>query len=129
MEPICSRNRFREHKTCSDIVVDESSRGDQQQARKRLEQIQDFDVLEISEPVQLLAGKLIAEKAIPKTCPEDALHIACATVNRIDFILTWNFKHINNPFMIRKIERVVHDSDYEMPVICSPEEFLEAEHE
>ena len=113
----------------SDTVVEEASCGDTIRASRRLEIIGTFEVLEINQHVQMVAKKLISEQAIPTKCPEDALHIACAAVNGIDFILTWNFKHINNPFMIKKISEVITKSGYVMPVICSPEEFLEAENE
>jgi predicted nucleic acid-binding protein len=94
----------------SDTVVEEASRGNEDQAQKRLHAVKLSEVLEISEAVQILASHLLLHSAIPEKCPEDALHIACAAVNKIEIILTWNFKHINNPLA--------------MPVICSPEEFL-----
>ncbi len=113
----------------SDTVVEEASRGDDEKVQKRLWSIRDFSVLEIDEMTQELAIKLVREKAIPEKCPEDALHIAVAAINGIEFIITWNFKHINNPFMMRKISDVVTNTGYSMPVICSPEEFMEAEHD
>jgi predicted nucleic acid-binding protein len=110
----------------SDTVVEESSRGDSEKASLRLEAISRFEVLEISDSVQDLANALVLNSAVPKKCPEDALHIACAAANNINFIVTWNFKHINNPFMIKQITNVVEQAGYSMPVICSPEEFMEA---
>ncbi len=59
--------------------------------------------------------------------PEDALHIAVAAVNNVDFIVTWNFKHINNPALKRYIGNVVLGMGYGMPEICSPEELEEAD--
>ena len=56
--------------------------------------------------------------------PEDALHISAATVNEIEFIVTWNFKHINNPFMKNKIREIIENAGYKCPIICSPEELL-----
>lgn len=113
----------------SDTVVEEASKGDEGKIQKRLQRIRDFRVLEIDEKTQALAINLVEEKAIPAKCPEDALHIAVAAINEIEFIVTWNFKHINNPFMMRKISDVVTSAGYSMPVICSPEEFMEAEHD
>ena len=113
----------------SDTVVEEASRGDESKAQQRLGIIKDFEVLEIDIKVQTLAGELVKTKAIPEKFPEDALHIAVAAVNGIDFVLTWNFRHINNPFMLRKISDVVMRAGYLMPVICSPEEFLGGGHE
>jgi len=61
---------------------------------------------------------------IPDKNPEDALHIAIATVNGIDYLLTWNFTHINNVQMKSKIISVVEKHGYQCPIICSPEELL-----
>lgn len=113
----------------SDTVVEEASKGDEGKAQKRLGRVRDFPVLEIDEKTQALAIQLVQGKAVPERCPEDALHIAVAAVNDVEFIVTWNFKHINNPFMVRKISEVVTGAGYLMPVICSPEEFMEAEHD
>ena len=113
----------------SDTVVEEASRGNTVQSLKRLKAVRLFEVLEIDEDVQKLATNLLSSSAVPEKCPEDALHIACAAVNSIELILTWNFKHINNPFMLKKITQVVVESGWTMPVICSPEEFLEAKNE
>jgi hypothetical protein len=113
----------------SDTVVEEASKGDEGKAQDRLWGIRDFPVLEIDEKTQALAIQLVSGEAIPARCPEDALHIAVAAINEVEFIVTWNFKHINNPFMMRKISDIVTNAGYRMPVICSPEEFMEAEHD
>jgi hypothetical protein len=66
----------------------------------------------------------LSKQVIPKKCPEDALHIAVAAINNIEFIVTWNFKHINNPFIYKRIEKIIQDAGYNSPVMCSPEEFI-----
>jgi len=53
---------------------------------------------------------------------EDALHIAVAAVHGVDFLLTWNCKHIANATMRSAIERARREAGYEPPVICTPEE-------
>lgn len=106
----------------SDIVVEEASRGREDQAILRLNAIKDFEVLEIDDKVGELAELLLRKKAIPEICPEDAMHIAVAAVNEIDFIVTWNFKHINNPFMEKKICQIIEENGGRCPVMCSPEE-------
>jgi hypothetical protein len=55
---------------------------------------------------------------------EDALHIAIAAVEKIDFIATWNFKHINNPFTKNKIKQIIEDARFSCPILASPEELL-----
>ncbi len=67
---------------------------------------------------------MLSHKAIPEKCPEDAMHIAIASVYNIDYIVTWNFKHINNPFTKKKINKIIIDAGYINPVMCSPEELI-----
>ena len=55
---------------------------------------------------------------------EDVLHIAVASVHDMDVIVTWNFKHINNPVTRKSIKYVIFEAGYNVPELCSPEEFL-----
>ena len=107
----------------SDIVIQEASKGDKKQSSLRLEAINSFKILEIDDESRDLAKALLIGKAIPEECPEDALHIAVAA-NGIDIIVTWNFKHINNPFTRMMIRQVVENNGYICPELCSPDEFL-----
>ena len=72
-----------------------------------------------------LAQDLVRRHAVPETHPEDALHIALAAVHGIQYLLTWNCRHIANAAVRLVIERVCRDAGYEPPVICTPEELLE----
>ena len=108
----------------SDLVLEESAKGDNVAAAKRLEAISNFSILEIDDECSDLAKILISKKAIPAEFPEDALHIAVAAMNGIDFILTWNFAHINNAMKREKIMDVIDQCGYICPVICTPEELL-----
>jgi hypothetical protein len=84
--------------------------------------ISGLPILEINNAAEQLAKRLMDEGAIPPASPEDALHIALATVHGMDFLLTWNFRHINNAEMKARIRTVIEAAGYESPVICSPEE-------
>ena len=108
----------------SELVLQEVAKGDKLAAEIRLNAIKNFKELEIDDECKELAKVLIVTKAIPKEFPEDALHIAVASVHEIDVIATWNFKHINNPVTRNKIREVVESKSYKCPEICSPEEFL-----
>jgi len=108
----------------SALVIQEASRGDENAAKKRLRVLSNISVLEISQDVQDLARGLIGDNAIPSAYEEDALHIATASINGMDFLLTWNFSHINNVFTKTKIVKSVEHYGYEPPIICSPEELL-----
>lgn len=110
----------------SALVYEEASRGDAEAAKRRLESIEPFPVLDSDEDAKSLALKLMSDKAIPEETPEDALHIAIAAVNGIDVLVTWNFTHMNNPFKAMMIRQVVENAGYQCPEICSPEELMEA---
>jgi predicted ABC-type ATPase len=56
--------------------------------------------------------------------PDDALHIAIASTTGMDYIVTRNFSHINNPFTICRIRHTVEEGGYICPETVSPEAFL-----
>lgn len=108
----------------SDIVISEASKGDSSQAEKRLKALSNLLALQIDDEAKELARKFIQSNVIPDKCPEDALHIAIAAVNGMDAIVTWNFKHINNPTTRRAIREIVESLGWSCPELCSPEELL-----
>ena len=108
----------------SQSVLNEMSRGDQEMARFRLELLNEVPLLSLGDPVGSIAKRLVEEKIIPQKASEDAVHIACAAVHRVDYLLTWNCRHIANPQIRRRIRKVLEESEIEVPVICTPEEFL-----
>ncbi len=108
----------------SDIVLDEISKGSEEQSLTRLNTVEGFNILDLDKKAKDLSDLLLTNNAIPAKCPEDALHIAVTAVNNIDFIVTWNFKHINNPFMKTKIREIIKDAGYKCPIMCSPEELI-----
>ncbi len=108
----------------STLVIQEAEAGDTSAAKGRLEAIEDLPVLELNEDVLNLAKSLVETGPIPAEFFEDALHIAVAAVNGMEFLLTWNCHHINNPRMRPDIVRVVEAFGYECPVICTPDEFM-----
>jgi hypothetical protein len=64
----------------------------------------------------------MAGGAIPQTEPRDALHVAIAAVHGVQYLVTWNFKHIANATLRPRIDAVCRDNGYEPPIICTPEE-------
>lgn len=108
----------------SALVIKEASQGDIEIAKKRRNVMQGFLVLDISKKAEELSNILIGKHGIPSEYPEDALHIAIASVEKIDFIATWNFTHINNPFTKNKIKEIIENEGYICPVLASPEELL-----
>jgi predicted nucleic acid-binding protein len=109
----------------SELVIQEASAGDKVAAEQRLQALEDIAELKLSEEIVKLAERLIQDGSLPQNAVEDALHIAVATLNGIDYLLTWNFKHLANATMRYKIEGVCRLLGYEPPVICTPQELLE----
>jgi hypothetical protein len=109
----------------SPYVVNECSDGDRSAATERLEYLAEIPLLEISEDVNVLADALMADVPLAAKAATDALHISIATVNGVQYLLTWNCKHIANPSLRPRIERVCREMGYEPPVICTPQELME----
>lgn len=109
----------------SEVVRDEASMGDSQAAAQRLSFLTELNLLEI--PVQAfdLANALVDATALPVKARVDALHIAIAAYERMDFVLTWNFKHIANAQSASKVRDVCESFGLKCPVLCSPLELSE----
>lgn len=110
----------------SELVVAECSVGDPQAIRDRMDALKSLPVIVSSKNADDLSSALIAKGALPASEPEDALHIALAVVNALDYLVTWNFKHIANAAMRTKIYGVCGVAGYSPLIICSPEELQEA---
>lgn len=106
------------------LVVQEAKGGDTRAAAARIAVIAGLPVLQISDDAESLAESLLADGPISRNKPEDALHIALAACNGIDYLLTWNFAHIHNAQMEVAIRRIVEQYGYQCPVICSPDEII-----
>lgn len=113
----------------SDLVLQEVSDGNVEKSKLRLEAIKDIPVLDVDQDVETVARLLLTQKAVPEKSLEDAVHIATAAVNQMDLIVTWNFKHINNPVMKQRMREVLFRAGHILPEICSPDELLEVNDE
>jgi hypothetical protein len=108
----------------SQAVVSEASDGDQHAAQKRLSITKKIPLLDVTEEAIELAEFLVKKTPFPEKASIDALHIAIACVHEMDFILTWNFKHIANAAIRSKLEVITHSKKRRLPIICTPEELL-----
>ena len=81
-----------------------------------------IEYVELTEEAVNLAGKYIAEGVIGKLV--DAEHIAIATINRVDVLVSWNFRHIVNLQRIRGYNSVNLKYDYPLLEIRSPLEVI-----
>lgn len=116
------RNQFTLY--ISQVVLDEVARGDAEIATKRLEILRDFPLLGVSEAVQNLAAQFLTKSNLPPKAADDALHIAAATVYGLDYLLTWNCRHIANAQIQKKLAKISLDAGYELPTICTPYELM-----
>ena len=109
----------------SEFVLSEAGLGDVKLAELRLQALQGIDLVQLSEDGALLARELVAKGPLPEKAAVDALHIAAAVGAGVDYLLTWNFKHLANAAMRSKIESICRLRGYEPCIICTPEELLE----
>jgi hypothetical protein len=109
----------------SELVREEAEGGDADASRKRMAAIATVAVLRTGEAAIALAERLVSQGPIPQEFAADALHIAVAAVNGIDYLLTWNCKHLANAVHRQRIEALVEEAGYACPVICTPEELME----
>lgn len=108
----------------SQLVIQEASKGEKQVASERLEVIKNFQLLELRTEALELAESFITQNALPQKASDDALHIALATIYGIDYLLTWNCKHMANAEIQKKITKISFEQGYEIPTICTPYELM-----
>lgn len=106
----------------SALVEEEISAGDATAAEQRLQAVADIPSVSVTPQAQQLADQLIFTKAVPANSVEDALHIAIAATQGTEYLLTWNFKHINNAETKALIAIVIEAAGFVCPILCSPEE-------
>ncbi len=111
----------------SELVVAEASRGDPDAAELRLASLEGIPELLIDEEVQELAQRLISEGGVPASAQADALHIAVAAVHSVDYLLTWNCRHIDNAAMKPRMRSICSGAGYRCSEICTPLELLPEE--
>jgi predicted nucleic acid-binding protein len=109
----------------SQFVLDEAAAGDAVAAAKRLLALKEVPLLDVTSEAVALAGRLIADHGLPSKARVDALHVAVAAVHGMDYLLSWNCKHIANAMLRSKIESICRATGFEPPVICTPLELVE----
>ena len=110
----------------SEAVIVECSAGDPQAAQERLDAISDIPILDVTEDAENLADELVKQVPLPENADVDALHIAIATVNGIDYLRTWNCAHIANAALQQQIEAICRSAGFDPPTICTPQQLMES---
>lgn len=109
----------------SGVVLVEARRGNAAAAARRLEALGGIPRLSAGRGVAALAKTLLNEGALPAKARVDAVHVAIAAENGMDYLLTWNLRHLANAVIRGKIEEVCRRAGLRPPVICTPEELME----
>jgi predicted nucleic acid-binding protein len=108
----------------SATVIDEAGDGDPALATERLRFLSDLPLLTITPAAHDLKAMLFRERSLPRNAEVDALHIATAAVHGIEYLLTWNCKHIANAVTLPSIYAVCRDAGCEPPFVCTPQELM-----
>ena len=106
----------------SEVVLRECKAGDSAAVARRLEAIGEIPLLGMTDQIAEIAQLLLSEGIMPAKAAEDALHISIAAVHRVDFLLSWNFKHIANPVVQARVAARLSHLGLDLPFICAPEE-------
>jgi hypothetical protein len=104
----------------SQFVLLEAAAGDKQAANERLKILAPLPMLEIKEVALKLARDLVQATALPVNAFRDAEHVGVCATNGIDFLLTWNCRHLANAKQRDRIVEVCLDHGLRAPTICTP---------
>ena len=109
----------------SELVMEEVGRGDAMAAGKRLEVLEGFRVLTVNAAVIALSEVYLKGLPIPTKASADAMHLALASIYEMDYLLTWNCRHIANAQVRRLFPAVNATYALPSPTICTPEELCD----
>lgn len=110
----------------SDLVIDESNDGDEQAVAKRQPYLQALSKVPMPPEAVDIANALVASGAMPSKAYADGLHIACAALNNLDLIASWNFRHIASIWAKKKISDCLTNLGVPVPLIATPEDIMES---
>ena len=108
----------------SELVEDEVAKGDKAIANERLDLLKSIMYLDIIEEAVELSQEFLRQSNLPPKASNDALHIALATVYGLDYLLTWNCKHMANAQIQKKLSQISIKLGYDLPIICTPYELI-----
>ena len=108
----------------SQYVIDEASAGDPTLAAERLESLDCIPLLPLDAEIARIADEIMTRAILPARARTDALHIAMVSHHRIQYLLTWNCRHIANATILTRIHQLLTDLSIPIPVICTPEEMV-----
>ena len=108
----------------SALVLEEANRGDPEAAQRRMAHLERIPLLAVSDQVIEFAGRLVHPGPLPIRAADDAFHIALSAVHTVDYLLTWNFKHIDNALLKPRVRELCTEHGHPCPEICTPQEMI-----
>lgn len=109
----------------SQVVLDEIGAGDPSEVKKRRSVADTLNLLAVTQDAEKLTEAIMKSRVLPPKAVRDAAHIAVASVHSVEFLLTWNCKHLANAQIAKRIAAICKSSGFQMPIICTPLELLE----
>ena len=124
--PLFERLQNGEFKLLFSAVTQEELNAAPEQVKRLVTSLkaENTEFVETNDETVELAGQYIAEKVVGQTSFADCLHIALATINRADYLISWNFKHIVNVLRIRGYNSINIKNGYKELEIRSPRDFM-----
>ena len=101
-------------------VLREAATGDPKASRQRLDILSTLTVLCRTQAVDEVAEAFLSAGTLPAKAKADAAHLAVATAHRVDYLLTWNMKHLANVEMLRQLRPIAERHGHRMPTVCTP---------
>jgi hypothetical protein len=135
-DPVTARNqritrewwdtrRERYQLVTSEAVVDEAAAGDREFARRRLSLLSGMPRVDVRDPALIaLAASLSRQVPLPGKAAVDGLHIAASAVYGIEYLLTWDARHIANPVLRPRIAKILKATGWRSPLLCTPAEIM-----
>jgi len=108
----------------SELVYFEVQQGDRTAAQQRFASIGGYPVLQITDEARELAEVYVQKIPVSRGAAADALHLAIATLNEMEYLLTWNCRHIASGLVKRRLAEINSGGGFLSPTICTPEELL-----
>jgi hypothetical protein len=108
----------------SQEVLKEAARGDADAARDRLAALAECRILAATDTAEMATERILSTGLIPARAASDAVHIGYAAAHGMDFLLTWNCRHILNKVIERRLAGVCAAMGLTLPVLCTPSELM-----
>jgi hypothetical protein len=108
----------------SQEVIAEALEGDAVMAAKRMEALRDLPLIVGGAESAKLATDLLERGLFPANARADANHLAVATCAAVDYLLTWNYRHLVNAQVLRQLENYLSGRGLHLPRVCTPEELM-----